>query len=238
MIEIALAFAAGLLTAGAPCTLPLLPILLGASIGQQDRWRPLFLVAGFIMAFSGFAILFGTFSTVLGLSHDALRKVSILLLGGFGLLLLWPQPYEMLLARLSGLLSIADSVVRRVGLGNLGSANLSGLVLGLTLGVLWTPCAGPVLGSILTLIATSENPARAGLLLVTYSIGAGIPILLIAYGGQYATTQVRRFARYTPALQRTFGAAVLLVALAFYTQYDSVITLWLSDFYPSRQIGL
>ena len=73
---------------------------------------------------------------------------------------------------------------------------------------------------------------------ITYAIGAGIPILLIAYGGQYATTQVRRFARYTPALQRTFGAAVLLVALAFYTQYDTIVAGWLSDLYPNLQLGL
>jgi cytochrome c-type biogenesis protein len=233
MIEIALAFAAGLLTAGAPCILPLLPVLLGASIGRQGRWGPLFLAAGFITAFSGFAILFGSFSTVLGLSHDTLRKVSVVLLGSFGVLLLWPQPYERLMARSSGLLSFADRVVPRAGSGNAG-----GLVLGLTLGVLWTPCAGPVLGSILTLIATSENLTRAALLLVAYAIGAGMPILLIAYGGQYATTHVRRFTPYTPALQRTFGAAVLLVALAFYTQYDTVVAVWLSDFYPNLQLGL
>ena len=134
MIEIALAFAAGLLTAAAPCILPLLPVLLGASIGQQDRRRPLFLVAGFILTFSGFAILFGSFSTVLGLSHDTLRKVSVILLGSFGVLLLWPQPYEWLMARSSGLLSFADGVVSRAGSGNAG-----GLVLGLALGVLWTP---------------------------------------------------------------------------------------------------
>jgi cytochrome c biogenesis protein CcdA len=233
MIEIALAFAAGLLTAGAPCILPLLPVLLGASIGQQDRWRPLFLVAGFIMAFSGFAILFGSFSTILGLSHDTLRKVSVVLLGSFGILLLWPRPYEWLMVRLSGLLSFAAAIAPRAGSGHIG-----GLVLGLTLGVLWTPCAGPVLGSILTLIATSENLTRAALLLVTYAIGAGMPILLIAYGGQYATTHVRRFTPYTPALQRIFGAAVLLVALAFYTQYDTVVAVWLSDFYPNLQLGL
>src|SRR5689334_6775360 len=106
MIEIALALAAGLLTAGAPCILPLLPVLLGVSIGQQGRWRPLFLVAGFVLAFAGFAILFSAFSTVLGLSHDSLRKASIVLLGGFGILLLWPRPYEALMARVSGLLSI------------------------------------------------------------------------------------------------------------------------------------
>ena len=233
MIEIALAFAAGVLTAAAPCILPLLPVLLGASIGQQDRLRPLFLVAGFVLTFSGFAILFGSFSTVLGLSHDTLRKLSVILLGSFGILLLWPQPYEWLMARSSGLLSFADGVVSRAGSGNAG-----GLVIGLALGVLWTPCAGPVLGSILTLIATSENLSRAGLLLVAYAIGAAIPILLIAYGGQYATTQMRRLVPYTPGLQRSFGAAVLLVALAFYTQYDTVITVWLSDFYPGLQTGL
>src|SRR5215510_15353372 len=137
MIEIALAFAAGLLTVGTPCILPLLPVLLGASIGQQDRWRPLFLAAGFILTFSGFAILFGSFSTVLGLSHDTLRKVSVILLGSFGVLLLWPRPYERVMARLSGLLSFADRVVLSAGSGNAG-----GPVLGLTLGVLWTPCAG------------------------------------------------------------------------------------------------
>ena len=232
MIEIALAFAAGVLTAAAPCILPLLPVLLGASIGQQDRRRPLFLVAGFILTFSGFAILFGAFSTVLGLSHT-LRKVSVILLGSFGILLLWPQPYEWLMARLNGLLSFADGVVSRAGSGNAG-----GLVIGLALGVLWTPCAGPVLGSILTLIATSESVPRAALLLVTYAVGAGIPILLIAYGGQYATTQVRKLAPYTPALQRTFGVAVLLVALAFYTQYDSIVAVWFSEFYPNLQLGL
>ena len=190
-------------------------------------------MAGFILTFSGFAILFGSFSTVLGLSHDTLRKVSVILLGSFGILLLWPQPYEWLMARSSGLLSFADGVVSRAGSGNAG-----GLVIGLALGVLWTPCAGPVLGSILTLIATSENLARAALLLVTYAAGASIPILLIAYGGQYATTQVRKLAPYTLALQRTFGVAVLLVALAFYTQYDSIVAVWFSGLYPNLQLGL
>jgi len=185
------------------------------------------------MAFSGFALLFGTFPTVLGLSHNTLRTISIVLLGGSGALMLWPQPYEWFVARLSGLLARADGAVRAAGPGNFG-----GLVLGLDARRAVDACAGPVLGSILTLIAISENLARAGLLLVAYAIGAAIPILLIAYGGQYATTQMRRLAPYTPALQRTFGVAVLLVAVAFYTQYDTIITVWLADFYPGHQTGL
>ena len=110
MIEITLAFAAGVVTVAAPCILPMLPILLGASIGQQGRSRPLFIVAGFIVAFSAFALLFGTFSTVLGLSPETVRTVSIVLLGGFGLLMLWPRPYEFFFARINGLFNAAHAV--------------------------------------------------------------------------------------------------------------------------------
>jgi hypothetical protein len=63
-------------------------------------------------------------------------------------------------------------------------------------------------------------------------------MLAIAYGGQYVTTRVRRLTRITPFLQQAFGAAVLLVAIAFYTQYDTVVTVWLSNFYPSLGSGL
>ncbi|WP_457831760.1 cytochrome c biogenesis CcdA family protein, partial [Staphylococcus aureus] len=86
-----------------------------------------------------------------------------------------------------GVVNRADAVGRRAGSGNWG-----GFVLGMTLGVVWTPCAGPVLGSILTLVATSSELAKSALLLFVYALGAGVPMLAIAYGGQYVTTRVRR----------------------------------------------
>ena len=233
MIEFALAFAAGVLTVAAPCILPMLPIVLGASISHRSRSRPFFIAAGFILAFSSLALLFGVLPAGFGLSNDIVRKLSIVLLGGFGLLLLWPWPYELLVARLNGLFGFAEGAGRRAGSGNFG-----GLVLGLALGVVWTPCAGPVLGSILTLIARSEHLVRSGALLVCYATGAAIPMLIIAYGGQYLTSRIRGFARFTHVLQRAFGTAVLVVAIAFYAQYDTVITVWLSNHYPNLQMGL
>ena len=119
MIEIIISLAAGVLTAGAPCILPLLPILFGASIGQQDWRRPLCLAGGFIVAFSGAALVFGALPSLLGLSHDTLRKVSVFLLGGFGLLLIWPQSYERVVARLSALFALADGIAH----GHKGSAD-------------------------------------------------------------------------------------------------------------------
>ena len=233
MLQYLLAIAAGALTAGAPCILPMLPIILGSSVGQRGRLRPVFIAAGFTLAFAGVALLFGLFADLLGLDHDTLRDTAVLLLAGFGLLMIWPRPFAWVTNRMGGLFAGAGAIAARAGDGNLG-----GLVLGAALGVLWTPCAGPVLGSILTLIATAEDVGRAGTLLLAYAIGAGIPMLAIAYGGQIASTRVNAVARYSRQLQQAFGAVVILIAAAIHYQYDSLITVWLSQFYPDGRLGL
>ena len=106
------------------------------------------------------------------------------------------------------------------------------------MGLIWTPCAGPVLGSILTLIATSKDTAWASLLLVVYALGAALPMLAIAHGGQAVTTRIRGVARIAPRLQQGFGVLVIAFALLSYLQYDTLVVAWLTSFYPNGQIGL
>lgn len=233
MIDPFLALLAGLLTVAAPCVLPMLPVVLGASIGQTSRARPLFIALGFASAFSAVALAFGALSQAAGWSQEVLRDAATALLLAFGLLMLWPRPFEWLSIRLSGLLNRANALGDRAGAGNAG-----GFLLGMTLGAVWTPCAGPVLGSILTLVATAPAPGQAALLLACYSAGAALPMLAIAYGGQYASTRVRQLARHARRLQQGFGVVVVLVAMAMYFQYDSVITVWLSGLYPQARMGL
>lgn len=233
MINPLLAFLAGVLTIAAPCVLPMLPVVLGASIGQRDRSRPLFIALGFSLAFTAAALLFTTFSQVLGLTQDTLRQAAMVMLLVFGSLMIWPRPFEWLSMHMSGLLSRVNAVGDRAGSGKWG-----GLVLGMSLGAVFTPCAGPVLGAILALVATTPDPAQAALLLGCYSLGAALPMLGIAYGGQYASTRVRQLARYAHRMQQAFGVLVLLTAVAMYFQYDSLLVVWLSDFYPAIQTGL
>jgi cytochrome c biogenesis protein CcdA len=233
MIDVLLALAAGILTIAAPCVLPMLPIIFGASVAQTSCVRPLFITLGFVLSFAAFGFLFGIFSDLLGLSADVLRDAAIVLLLVFGVLMIWPKPVAWATAALNPLIDRVGGVGARAGSGHAG-----GFVLGLTLGVVWTPCAGPVLGSILTLIATSQHLGHAALLLFVYAIGAGIPMLAIAYGGQYASTRVRRFARHAHRVQQGFGVAVVAIAVALYFQVDTLITVWLSQFYPNGQVGL
>ncbi|MDB5892132.1 MAG: Cytochrome biosis protein [Polaromonas sp.] len=233
MIDPLLAVLAGMLTIAAPCVLPMLPVVLGASLGQRDRSRPVFIALGFAVAFSAVALLFTAFSQVLGLSQETLRQAAIVMLLLFGTLMIWPRPFAWLSLRMSGLLNRVNALGDGAGSGKLG-----GLVLGLTLGAVFTPCAGPVLGAILTLVATTPELGKAGVLLACYSLGAALPMLGIAYGGQYASTHVRQLARQAHRLQQGFGVLVILTALAMHFQYDSVAAVWLSDFYPSFQTGL
>ncbi len=218
MAQILIAVLAGILTIGAPCILPLLPILLGSSIGSQSKTRPFFIAFGFVVMFTLVALGLSYFVTKLNLSPDALRNIAIVALGLFGLFMLWPAPFEKLTSYLSSFTTKASGLSQQAGTGNLG-----GFVLGLILGLIWTPCAGPVLGSILTLIAIQQQTSQAAVLLIAYAIGAGIPMLIIAYGGQYITSKVRAIAPYTTRIQQIFGVLIILLALAMYFDYDILL---------------
>ena len=163
-----------------------------------------------------------------------LRTGAAILLLAFGLLMIWPAPFEWLSIRIGGF----DQSAHRPRPQCLPQGLIGGFVLGTTLGLVWTPCAGPVLGSILTIVATSKDTAWASLLLIVYAIGAAIPMLAVAYGGQAVTTRIDSIARIAPRLQQGFGVVVIAFAIASYFQYDTLIVAWLTGFYPNGQIGL
>ncbi|HEY4042549.1 MAG TPA: cytochrome c biogenesis CcdA family protein [Rhodopila sp.] len=229
MLNLLLALLAGVVTVAAPCTLPMLPILLGASVGQTGKARPAMIALGFVISFSAVALLLGAITRIFDFDPNSLRTGAAILLLGFGLLMIWPAPFEWLSVRIGGL--TGSAAAPRQG-------NFGGLLLGTTLGLVWTPCAGPVLGSILTIVATSADTAWASALLIVYAIGAAIPMLAIAYGGQAVTTRVRSIAKFSPRLQQGFGVIVIAFSIASYFQYDTLIVAWLTAFYPNGQIGL
>ncbi|MDR3642316.1 MAG: cytochrome c biogenesis protein DipZ [Candidatus Doudnabacteria bacterium] len=229
IIQILFAVLAGILTIAAPCILPMLPILLGASVGQQSKQRPLFIVLGFIVSFSAAALVLSAIISHFGLSPNLLRDIAVVCLAIFGLLMIWPKPFELLAMNMSGTINSANK------LGG-GSGNTGGLLLGLVLGIVWTPCAGPILGSILTLVAVSGSTSKSVILMIAYALGAGIPMLIIAYGSQWITTKVKWLAQYSVRLQQIFGILILLLAAAMYFQYDVVIEAALTQAFP--QSGL
>jgi cytochrome c biogenesis protein CcdA len=230
MPDLLLALFAGMLTIAAPCTLPVLPILLGASIGRRAGARPAFIAAGFVVSFAFVALALNA-ATALHIDPDALRTAGLVLLVVFGALMIWPAAFERLGVRLAGAGVVPQSFAA-------APTNVGGFLLGTTLGLIWTPCAGPVLGAILTAIATSPDHTHGALLLLTYTIGAALPMLAVAYGGQAISTRLRRVAPYTARLQQAFGVIVIAFALSAFLQYDAVALGWLGQFFPEGRLGL
>ncbi|HYD63587.1 MAG TPA: cytochrome c biogenesis CcdA family protein [Noviherbaspirillum sp.] len=231
LIEAPLALFAGVFTIASPCILPILPIVLGTAVTspeENSRSRPLFIVSGFILSFAALGMLLASVSQSAVVAHETVRLVSLVMLGVSGLAMLWKRPYDWAMALVRAPLDRIGSTA-----GNAGSGHLGGFVLGMSLGAVWTPCAGPVLASILVLVATAQDTGRSALLLALYAAGAGIPMLAIAYGGQLMSTSVRLIARHAQRLQQVFGALILLTALAIYFHYDVLFYAWVSKFLPS-----
>ena len=238
LLETPLALLAGVATIASPCVLPVMPILLGSAAGSAGagngnggtrNTRPLYIIAGFIITFASFAMLLGAVSSAVHAAQEALRNTAIALLAISGLLRLWPRPYDWLVARLGQALPGMGSGAG----GGPRDGNAGGFVLGMSLGAVWTPCAGPVLASILALVVRSQDLGWSALLVTLYAIGAAIPMLGILYGGQYATAKVRFVARHAGRLQQVFGVLVIATAAAIYLQYDILIYAQLASVFPT-----
>ena len=233
MSAILLALLAGVLTIAAPCVLPVLPALLGATVGRAGRYRPAFIALGFVVSFAGAVLVFASVTSAFGIDHATLRIVAAAVLTAFGVAMVWPGLFDR----------IAPGVAARLGARS-GTAigdrrgNRGGFLLGTSLGLVWTPCAGPVLGSILTLIATAPDLSWGAVLLAAYAVGAALPMLAVGYGGRAISERVRSIAPISHRLQQGFGVLVIAFAAATLFDYDTAITAWLSHFYPNGNIGL
>src|SRR5579871_2030673 len=135
MPDLLLALLAGLVTIAAPCTLPVLPILLGASIGQHGRARPALIALGFVISFAFVALALNALASALRFDPEVLRTAGLVLVAMFGALMIFPAAFERLMPNLAGASSFASSQIFTA------RPNLGGFVLGTTLGLVWTPCA-------------------------------------------------------------------------------------------------
>ncbi len=221
-----LAFLAGGLTVLSPCVLPILPILIGRSL-QSHRYGPVALVTGLVGGFAVAGSLLGITASWLTGFANVLRIAAIALLLLLGILAIFPTWGY----RIFGYLPIARWTKEPPRIGLWGE-----FWLGTQLGLLWTPCAGPVLGGILVLAAVNHQIAGAFGLLIAYGLGAALPLLAIAYGGRTLSQRVIGFRRHSAVLQKVGGAIVIVTAIAILLGWDVQLQLWLAPFFPTPSL--
>lgn len=212
LILLGIAFLAGVITAVSPCVLPVLPIILAGSVSSGHRWRPYAIIVGLVVSFTTFTLAGAALLGALGLPEDLLRDIAIAALLFLAVTLVsrrvaWlaERPFAFLTRRRPA----ADS---------------NGLFLGLSLGLVFVPCAGPVLAAVTALAAGGEVGFRTVLVTSAYTIGAALPMLAIAIGGQRVSSGMYVLRTHVESTRRIAGVVLGLAAVAIALGADQRFT--------------
>ena len=214
-----IAYLAGVLTILSPCILPVLPFVF-ARAGRSFRSSTLPMLAGMVLSFAAVASLAALGGAWAVRANEWGRLAALAVLAGFGLLLLWPA----LADRLTRPVVALGGRLAAQGQGGAGGS----LLLGVATGLLWAPCAGPVLGLILTGAALNGANLGTTLLLATYAAGAATALALaVGLGGRVARA-LRRWLGAGEWLRRVAGALVLVSVAAITLGLDTGVLTRLS----------
>ncbi|MEI7827621.1 MAG: cytochrome c biogenesis CcdA family protein [Euryarchaeota archaeon] len=212
-----IAFGAGLISIFSPCVLPLLPAIVASST-DRGKYRPLAIVLGLSMSFTSMGLVASAFGAVFTAYSYILLAAAIffIFVMGFWMLFDLHLPYN------TPRLGLIDRVSKKTyDIPTEGIA--SGLVLGLALGIVWLPCTGPVLGTILTWVAAKGNVVTGALLLIVYSLGFAIPILAIAYSARVSSSLVGKSSK-TIWIKRVAGLVLIVVGIYLVLPYLPLLT--------------
>ena len=227
---IAIAFTAGLLSFLSPCVLPLIPsyvtFITGLSLDDVQKARRAAFTHSllFILGFTIIFLALGATATALGrLVHDQrdwISRIGGVLIIVFGLYML-------------GVFNVAlFSQERRVHIADKPVGYLGTLLVGIAFGAGWTPCIGPILGSILTYAASAADLSRGLWLLLAYSLGLAVPFLLAAVAVERFLDFFTRMKRQMVWVTRVSGVLMITVGLLMVTNYFTILATYLQALTP------
>ena len=228
-----MAFVAGLLTILTPCILPILPAVLAGS--QGSRFRPIAIVIGMSISFTLMGALISAVGSSLVAFGDYLRWFAIFFITGMGAVMFDEDVNNIYVRITSRLVQSTRSVLSPItsrGPKINDDGILGGVALGTSLGFMWIPCVGPILGSILMFVSLEGNMEFGMLLLLVYSAGVGIPMLIIAYSGKYAAANFKWLIPYAPKFKKLSGLVLILMGLMILFEIDKMLQAALLPYFP------
>jgi len=204
----ALAFLEGLGLIVSPCILPILPLILSGSLEKGNK-RPFGIILGFIITFALFTLFSKKLVDYSGVSLILVRNLSFVLLILFGIIMLstyLTEKFTLLTQRLS----------------NVGSTRLqggfgSGILFGSLVGLIWTPCAGPILATVIVQTVLQQTTLGSFFVILFFGIGAGIPMLLIAFFGRLIIMHLTFFKHHAMLVRKLLG--VIIIASVIWMMY-------------------
>ena len=232
MVELIIALGAGLISFLSPCVLPLIPgyisYISGSSINElvEKKNINLFPIILFTVGFSIVFIIFGAASTFLG---------QVLLQNSYELRIVAGLIIIILSLHIIGLINIGFLNYEKRIQTNINKNFFSPILIGMAFAFGWTPCIGPILGSILVLASTEESLARGILLLFFYSIGLAIPFILSGYLMQKFLIFSKNFKKNINKVSKIGGIILLITGILIITNQLQALGYYLLDIFPFLQ---
>ena len=232
MIELIIALGAGLISFLSPCVLPLIPgyisYISGSSLNELIEKKHISLVPIilFTVGFSIIFIVFGAASTFLG---------QVLLKNSYELRIIAGFVIVVLSLHIIGLINIKFLNYEKRIQTNISKNFFSPILIGMAFAFGWTPCIGPILGSILVLASTEENLSQGILLLLFYSIGLAIPFILSGYLIQKFLIFSKNFKQNINKVSKIGGIILLFTGLLIITNQLQALGYYLLNVFPFLQ---
>jgi len=226
-----IAFISGVLTVFSPCVLPILPIVLSSGIdGNVKRIRGM--VVGLIVSFTLASLLLTTVITFLHISVDIIRFGAVVLLVLLGISMVFPKLYEKVQFFIERHWKVRP-------IKKQGNGFESGFITGVSLGIIWTPCVGPIVATVATLAATNSFSLITVFIAFSYALGTGLPLYAIARGGSSVTKRLTLFKTHNKQIRQVFGGIILATALFIYFGADRAVQSFTLNVLPSSwtQLG-
>jgi len=206
-INVLFLFGAGLISVLSPCVLPVLPIVVTGR-AEESRLRPLLIVSGLAFTFIIMGILSSLFGSVIGSKIFYVEKVAAVIIFIFGILLV----ADVNVFKHLGFLS---------GFAQNSRGSFGGFLLGSTLGIIWIPCVGPILSSVLAMVASKGQMVTGAAYLLIYSAGFAVPMLIAGYASQFFRKRMSSVGKY-PRLISTVSGGILM-ALGVFIYFKGMI---------------
>jgi cytochrome c-type biogenesis protein len=229
LASVGLAGLAGILSTLSPCVLPLIPMVLGAAVGEHRR-GPVALAAGLAVSFVTIGMFIATVGYALGLDAGYFRIIGAVLLMAIGLVLLVPALQTQFAVVAGPISGWTDN-----RFGGFAATGLRGqFAIGLLLGAVWSPCVGPTLGAASMLASRGEDLGQVFLVMTTFGIGAALPLLLLGLLSREAIVAWRgRLLNAGKAGKKALGGLLLALGLMIASGLDKRIETFLVDLSPA-----
>ena len=232
--QLGLSIAAGGLTTLSPCVFPLLPLVLGGAV-QGHRFAPVAMGVGMMSSFAVIGMVLGSVGPALGVDADTIRTAGAALLMAFSLVMLIPALGERFSQWMLPIASAANLASQRLD----GRSLLSAMALGAVLGLVWSPCSGPLLGSALTLVASEGGVARGGVVLALFGLGAAVPLVAVAYASRSGFAQARDWVlARIEQVRRVFALLLGAMGVAILTGADKWVEARVLERLPEAWVNL